>query len=106
MLSPSERTAAGHRIYTESDVEKLYRISLLRRLGFPLDDIAEALIDPQWQLPTAINRHLDDTRRRAAIAARLTSHLSEISALVNAHQQPSATQLFDALEGMTMLDNT
>ncbi len=106
LLSPSERSSAGHRIYTEVDVQRLYRISLLRRLGFPLDEISDALNDPRWQLNRAVNRHLDDTRRRAAIAARLTAHLSEISALVNAHQQPSASQLFDALEGMTMLDNT
>ena len=105
LLRPSERTASGHRIYTEADVEKLYRISLLRRLGFPLEEIAAVLDDPQWKMPAAINRHLDDTRRRAAIAARLVARLSEMSAQL-AHSKPSTNQLFATLEEMTMLDGT
>lgn len=106
LLSPSERTAVGHRIYTPADVEKLYRISLLRRLGFRLEDIADVLGNPAWQLPAAINRHLDDTRRRAAIATRLTAHLSEMSAQLQANRDPSIDQLFTTLEEMTMLDGT
>lgn len=30
LLSPSRRTAAGHRLYTADDVARLYRIRLLR----------------------------------------------------------------------------
>ena len=33
LLSPSLRTAAGHRLYTAADVARLYRVCLLRRLG-------------------------------------------------------------------------
>lgn len=106
LLSPSDRTAAGHRIYTASDVEQLYRISLLRGLGFALEDIAEVLQDPDWQLPLAINPHLDDTRRRAAIASRLTARLSEMSAQLQAESQPTTDQLFTALQEMTMLDGS
>ena len=69
LLTPSRRTAAGHRLYDGGDVARLYRISLLRRLGFPLEQIASVLEDPKWQLATAVDRHLNDTQRRAAIAA-------------------------------------
>jgi MerR family transcriptional regulator, thiopeptide resistance regulator len=58
LLSPSRRTAAGHRLYTADDVARLYRIRLLRGLGFPLEQIAAALQDPQWQLAGAVS----DTR--------------------------------------------
>jgi MerR family transcriptional regulator, thiopeptide resistance regulator len=34
LLMPSGRTPAGHRSYDRADVARLYRISLLRRLGF------------------------------------------------------------------------
>lgn len=37
LLRPSQRTPAGHRLYTADDVARLYRINLLRRLGFPLN---------------------------------------------------------------------
>jgi DNA-binding transcriptional MerR regulator len=37
LLRPSERSEAGHRICTDADVRRLYRIISLRQLGFPLD---------------------------------------------------------------------
>ncbi len=40
---PSERTGGGHRLYADEDVRRLYRILALRRLGFPLDEIASLL---------------------------------------------------------------
>jgi len=73
LLSPSQRTDAGHRLYTADDVARLYRIRLLRGLGFPLEQIAAALHDPEWQLAGAVKRHLQHTQRRAAIAARLST---------------------------------
>ena len=54
LLTPSRRSAADHRLYDGGDVARLYRISLLRRLGFPLEQIAAVLEDPQWQLADAI----------------------------------------------------
>lgn len=70
LLTPSQRTTAGHRLYTAADVARLYRIGLLRRLGFPLAQIAQVLEDPQWQLREAVQRHLQDTARRVNLARR------------------------------------
>lgn len=56
LLTPSRRSAADHRLYDGGDVARLYRISLLRRLGFPLEQIAAVLEDPQWQLADAVGR--------------------------------------------------
>lgn len=39
VLVASDRTEAGHRLYSDADVERLYRICLLRRLGLPLSEI-------------------------------------------------------------------
>jgi MerR family transcriptional regulator, thiopeptide resistance regulator len=106
LLSPSLRTAAGHRLYTAEDVARLYRVSLLRRLGFPLEQISSVLEDPQWQLAAAIQRHLRHTQDTAAIAARLSSRLAVMAAELDRHDHPSSDQLFAALEEMTMLDQT
>jgi len=107
LLTPSRRTTAGHRLYTSEDVARLYRLTLLRRLGFPLDQIAGVLEDPQWQLPGAIERHLEHTRQRAAIAARLCNRLAGMSAGLAADDgNPSPDQLFATLEEMTMLDES
>ena len=106
LLVPSERSPAGHRLYTPADVARLYRISLLRRLGFPLDQIAHVLDDPGWELRAAMQRHLGDTQRRAEVAASLSHRLAEMSDRLRRTDEdsPSADQLFRALEEMTMLD--
>src|SRR5579875_262966 len=51
LLTPSGRTSAGHRAYSDGDLARLYRISLLRRLGFPLGQMAAGL--DQRQPPAA-----------------------------------------------------
>jgi DNA-binding transcriptional MerR regulator/uncharacterized glyoxalase superfamily protein PhnB len=104
LLSPSLRSAAGHRLYTVSDVARLYRISVLRRLGFPLDQIARVLDDPQWEMRAAVQRHLDVTRRRAQAATRLCTRLSGMAAALASRDRLSASELFSALEEMSMLD--
>jgi len=70
-MTPSRRSSAGHRLYDAADVARLYRVSLLRRLGFPLDQITSVIDDPEWHLAPAVDRHLHHTQSRAAVAARL-----------------------------------
>lgn len=43
LVVPSQRTAAGYRLYTTGDVLRLQQVLVLRELGMPLDDIAGAL---------------------------------------------------------------
>jgi MerR family transcriptional regulator, thiopeptide resistance regulator len=105
LLRPSLRSYAGHRRYNAADVARLYRISLLRRLGFPLHQISAVLEDPEWQLGPAINRHLRDTQARAEIATRLCTRLGAMDAELARQDNPSPEQLFATLEEMTMLDN-
>ena len=79
---------------------------LFRSLGFPLDQIAGVLHDPEWQLAPAVGRHLSQTQDRAAITARLCTRLAAMAAELARHDDPSPEQLFSTLEEMTMLDNT
>lgn len=46
LLVASARSESGHRLYGAADVERLYQICLLRRLGLPLGEIGRALDDP------------------------------------------------------------
>lgn len=75
LLRP-ERTAAGHRVYRRAHVERLYRISVLRRFGVSLDDIAAALDDPGWSLDGALRGQLaaleDQVLRMERTLHRLT----------------------------------
>jgi DNA-binding transcriptional MerR regulator len=65
LLTPSGRSSAGHRWYSEAEVERLRHIVVYRRLGLALDDIARLLDDPSAD----VAEHLH--RQRAAVLSRL-----------------------------------
>ncbi|MGW6705176.1 MerR family transcriptional regulator [Streptomyces sp. NPDC054956] len=47
LLSPGGRSHAGHRRYEDTDLDRLQRILFYRELGFPLDEVAVLLDDPE-----------------------------------------------------------
>jgi DNA-binding transcriptional MerR regulator len=40
LLVPGERTSAGYRLYSETDIARLQHVVVYRRLGFALEEIA------------------------------------------------------------------
>ena len=46
LVRPSERTAAGYRSYDERDLDRLQQVLVYRELGFPLEEVATLLDDP------------------------------------------------------------
>ncbi|KUO17309.1 MerR family transcriptional regulator [Streptomyces dysideae] len=46
LLVPSGRSHAGHRRYSDADLDRLQQILFYRELGFPLDEVATLLDDP------------------------------------------------------------
>jgi DNA-binding transcriptional MerR regulator len=46
LLVPSERSHAGHRRYSDADLDRLQQVLFYRELGFPLDEVAALLDDP------------------------------------------------------------
>ncbi len=74
LLSPSGRSAAGYRIYEESDLDLLQQILFYRELGFVLKEISTIVDDPG----TDALGHLH--RRRKL----LTERIKRLSAMVDA----------------------
>jgi MerR family transcriptional regulator, thiopeptide resistance regulator len=110
LLRPSGRTAAGHRRYDDGDVQRLYRICLLRDAGLTLSDIAEALDEPGWALHQAMRTHLDRLDRQQAAMA---STRRRLVALVGGGPGPvgacdpigpnlTTAEILDALGELTM----
>jgi DNA-binding transcriptional MerR regulator len=64
LLSPSSRTAAGYRLYTEGDLLRLQQILIGRELGLSLEDIRRSLDDPTFDRRRAL------LEQRAALARR------------------------------------
>jgi MerR family transcriptional regulator, thiopeptide resistance regulator len=83
LIRPSERTAAGYRLYDDADVLRLHQVLLLRELGVPLDEIA-AVIDEAGSQHELLRRHREVlvTRR-----VRLDAMLSALDARLAAFEK-------------------
>jgi DNA-binding transcriptional MerR regulator/uncharacterized glyoxalase superfamily protein PhnB len=101
LLAASDRSAGGHRLYSADDVSRLYRICLLRRLGFSLAEIGTALDDPAWNLTAALGRHLADLDARMSATQDLRRR---VAGLLSGDGIQAGPELLDVLEGMIMLD--
>ncbi len=73
LLRPDYRTAAGHRLYSDTDEARLARICELRAAGMPLGEI-DAVLDPSHKLRAplgdALNRRLSDLNGEIAALRR------------------------------------
>lgn len=65
LLVPGERSHAGHRRYGDADLDRLQQIMFYRELGFPLDEVAALLDDPEADP----REHL--RRQHALLSARI-----------------------------------
>ncbi|WEO96141.1 MerR family transcriptional regulator [Streptomyces sp. FXJ1.172] len=75
LLVPGERTHAGHRRYTDADLDRLQQILFYRELGFPLDEVAVLLDDP------AVDPRDHLRRQRDLLTARI-EQLQKMAAAV------------------------
>lgn len=105
LLVASHRSDAGHRRYADADLERLYRICLLRQLGLPLIDVARVLDDPEWGLGPALARHAQELASRVADEQRLLGRLARVRASLRVHADATSDELIAILEDMTMLDS-
>lgn len=106
LLQPSARLAGGHRLYDAADAARLYQIIRLRQLGFPLSQVAKVLAEPEWQLAPAIQRHLAETRRRAALTSSLCARLAAMASELAQQEHPSPQELFSTVEEMISMDGS
>ncbi|MFJ9414555.1 MerR family transcriptional regulator [Streptomyces sp. NPDC101227] len=82
LLSPSDRSPAGYRLYGEADLARLQQILFYRELGFPLDEIATILEDPQANA-------LDHLRARHRL---LNDEITKLQRLVEVAEQAMEVQ--------------
>jgi DNA-binding transcriptional MerR regulator len=75
LLCPSGRSHAGHRRYDDGDLDRLQQILFYRELGFPLDEVAALLDDPDADP----REHL--RRQHSLLTARI-ARLQEMAAAV------------------------
>src|SRR3954453_2014902 len=102
LLRPAERSAAGHRRYSDDDVRRLYRIVALRGLGLSLEQVGEALDRGGPGLRGAVAAHLARVEEELAHVQDLRRRLRGILDAFDRLGEPSTDQIIEAIEVMTM----
>ena len=103
LVRPSQRTAAGYRLYSDDDVLRLHEVLVLRELGMSLPEIAAALEEPAHADRAALLR-----RHRDALVARrgqLDAMLASVDRALDALEKGTTTmtpddfkQIFDGFD--------
>ncbi|MGN7202381.1 MerR family transcriptional regulator [Arthrobacter sp. SAFR-044] len=108
LLHASDRTAAGHRRYTEPDLRRLYSIRTLRSLGVPLGEIAPVL-DESGGNPESLQklllRQLDALGEQALQLEQLQRTIRELLARLSGQGHAEPAYFTTVLERMTMFEN-
>ena len=99
VLVPSGRSEAGHRLYADADLRRLYRILALRELGMSLAEIRETL-DDGAELGAVLRAHLTHVERSIDRRRALRDRLARLCA--QAEEGISTDELIATIEGMAM----
>ncbi|MFE7455904.1 MerR family transcriptional regulator [Streptomyces sp. NPDC057554] len=84
LARPSLRTAAGYRLYTAGDLERLHRIVVHRELGLGLDKIRAVLDDGTADVPGALRAQRDQVAERIDRLQQLSAGLDR---MIDAHER-------------------
>lgn len=104
LLSPGERTAAGHRRYVEADIRRLYRVQALCALGLSLDEVAAVLregVADLGSLRDLLTAQLADLEIQAGRIAESTQRVRGLLDLL-ATDMPEPEQFLATLEPMSV----
>lgn len=103
LLVPSQRTPAGHRLYTYEDVQRLQQIQSLRATGFPLDEIRR-LLHGAFSAQRVIQLHLDRLQAQLAQTQRLTERLQQLARHLDTATHVPLTDLCRIIEATIMME--
>lgn len=78
LLAPSERTGAGYRQYSATDVERLHQVLSYRALGFDLSTIAAMLDDPAADATSHLVRQHEMLLAEQARLGRLANNVKRM----------------------------
>ena len=105
LLTPSARTAGGHRCYTAGDVRRLHRIVALRSFGLSLDEIGAILdADPDQDPVDVVRRQVALVEERIRRATELRSRLLDVLDALGRLAEPSTTQFLRLIEETTTVN--
>ncbi|GHC93181.1 MerR family transcriptional regulator [Nocardiopsis terrae] len=79
LAGPSDRTAAGYRLYTSSDVARIHRVLVYRELGVSLEETARLLEADADEATESLLRRRDQLRERIRRLERMADSLDRMA---------------------------
>jgi methyltransferase (TIGR00027 family) len=103
LLSPSQRSEGGARLYGRNDLIRLHRIEALKRFGYSLPDIKASLEEQLDGAPLAtLRRQIAELESQALKAQRLSRHLQHLVDMIVVGGDTTTMYWLNALELMNM----
>ena len=103
LLSPSARSGANYRLYSDADVARLERIMIYRDAGLPLEAIAELLPTDGVSAAAVLERHLLAVNEEIA---RLRQQQRVISRLLGDTRLLAKGRAMDKAQWVALLAST
>ncbi len=104
LLSPSQRTAAGYRLYTGADVIRLQQIRSLRNLGFSLEEIRRFLSRPDVSPESVLQLQIAHLKEQIELQQRLCDRLEAMARRWRSEETVSTEEFLQVIEVTNMLD--
>ncbi len=102
LLSPSDRSESGYRLYSAGDLERLHQILLFRELGFALPEIRDIMCDPDFDRVSALEAQrtllAEKARRTEAMLLAIDAALQAArggTTMTDKEQKEMFGELFD-----------
>jgi MerR family transcriptional regulator, thiopeptide resistance regulator len=105
LVCPSGRTASGHRLYDESDVQRLYQVLALRQLGLPLDRIGEVL-GGSTSLDEVLAAHHRFLADQLVAVRELRAHVGTLASILREGPAASVEDFLELIRRVIVVDET
>ncbi|MBC7304968.1 MAG: MerR family transcriptional regulator [Nocardia sp.] len=105
LVHPAERTGTGHRLYTASDVERLYQVLALRQLGLGLDQIAD-LLEGAVPMTRVLAAQRDYLAAQLAATRDLHALVAALTATAEGRSDASTDHFLELIRRTVMVDDT
>ncbi len=104
LLSPSHRSEAGYRLYTEIDVARLQQIRSLRALGLSLEEARDFLKRPEVVPGRVLQLHIEHLKERIAAQQSLCDRLEWVVGRWRSDENVPTEELLQIIEVTNMID--
>jgi DNA-binding transcriptional MerR regulator len=104
LLTPSARSDAGYRLYSDADIARLHQIQALRGFGLPLADIGTYLSRPGSSLQSVIAQQIAMLTREIEQAGALRDRLERLHSALAQGESPDLSDWLTTLEQMSMYE--